>query len=73
MQRIRPWPPVSLLEFEHQVAGSTAMSTGRTWCERLATVGYGWYHFIVDRNQGSPVLGDIAVVRNNDRHGLTDK
>jgi hypothetical protein len=49
------------------------MSTGRTWCERLATVGYGWYHFIVDRNQGSPVLGDIAVVRNNDRHGLTDK
>ena len=64
---------VSLPELDQHVAGAGAMRARRPRCKRLPTVGYGRQWFVVDRDQGGRVLGEVARGRDHDRHRLADE
>jgi hypothetical protein len=64
---------VGLREFEHHIAGSTAVGTAGLRRKGHAAVGYGRHRIVVDCDQGSRILGDAAALCDDDRHGLTDK
>ncbi len=64
---------VALLELDQEIARARAMGARRSRRERLPAVRNRRQRRVVDRNEGGGVLGDVARLRDHDRHGLADK
>src|SRR5215831_6926245 len=64
---------IGLPERMHEIAGLAPMRNGSSGRKRRPAVRNCRQWLVVDLDQSSGVLGEIASLRNDDRHGLAHK